>query len=160
MYLTDNPDKPKKYQISKESTNANTVIPAHGFLVVWCDKLETKEQLHASFKLASEGDELQLMAADGSWTDSFVYNSMNSDQTVGRYPDGSSNVVTMNVPTIAKANIAGSYSNEVPQPAPTGINEVTDEPRSAKIYNLQGQTVQGALSPGVYIQNGRKFIKK
>ena len=160
MYLTDNPDKPKKYQISKESTNANTVIPAHGFLVIWCDKLETKERLHASFKLAAEGDELQLMAADGSWTDSFVYNSMNSDQTVGRYPDGSSNVVTMNVPTIAKANIAGSYSNEVPQPAPTGINEVTDEPHSAKIYNLQGQTVQGALSPGVYIQNGRKFIKK
>ena len=40
MFLTDNPDKPKKYQISKGVSQASTVIPAHGYLIIWCDKLE------------------------------------------------------------------------------------------------------------------------
>ena len=124
MYLTDNPEKPTKYQISKESTSANTVIPPHGYLIIWCDKLETKDQLHAPFKLAAEGDELQLTAADESWTDRFVYAEMKADQTAGRYPDGYGDVYTMNVPTIARANIMSSYAVPVEQPVPTGVSDL------------------------------------
>ena len=52
MYLTDNMEKPTKYQITKGSTQANTIIPAHGYLIIWCDKRETSDQgLHASFKI-------------------------------------------------------------------------------------------------------------
>ena len=110
MYLTDNiEEKPKKYMISKNSTLASTIIPAHGYLVIWCDKESPLSQLHASFKIDAEGDELQLMAADESWTDRFAYPAHKSDQTVGRYPDGSNNIYVMNVPTIAKANLASSY---------------------------------------------------
>ena len=48
MYLSDNPAKPQKYRIPN-----GTVIPAQGYLVVWCDK-ESGEQLHASFKLENK----------------------------------------------------------------------------------------------------------
>ncbi len=163
MFLTDNPDKPKKYQISKGVSQASTVIPAHGYLVIWCDKLEPQSQLHASFKLDNEGDELQLMAADGSWTDRFVYAAHESDQTVGRYPDGSNQVYVMNIPTIAKPNIFSSYVVDVEQPVITGIREMMAEQLqdSERIYNLKGQAVrEGTLSSGIYIKNGRKFIKK
>ena len=163
MFLTDNPDKPKKYQISKGESQASTVIPAHGYLVIWCDKLEPQSQLHASFKLDNEGDELQLMAADGSWTDRFVYAAHESDQTVGRYPDGSNQVYVMNIPTIAKPNIFSSYVVDVEQPVITGIREMMAEQLqdSERIYNLKGQAVrEGTLSSGIYIKNGRKFIKK
>jgi len=165
MYLSDNPDeKPKKYQITSGMTHASTVIPPHGYLIVWCDKEEPIDQLHASFKLAAEGDELQLMAKDGSWTDRFVYAAHTSDQTVGRYPDGSNNVYVMNIPTIAKANIISSYVTDVEQPYSdvdtTGIREVMALEGDGKVYNLKGQTMQGTLAPGVYIKNGRKFIVK
>ena len=112
MYLTDNMDKPEKYQIS----GPNTIIPAHGYLIIWCDKLEPLSQLHASFKLGAGGDDLMLTAADGSWNDILTYPAHNADQTVGRFPDGSNNVYVMNIPTIAKANITSSYVTETEQP--------------------------------------------
>ena len=171
MYLTDNLDKPKKYQISKGNTQASTVIPAHGHLIIWCDKEEPLSQLHASFKIDADGDELQLMAADESWTDRFVYPAHKSDQTVGRYPDGGNQVYVMNVPTIAKSNLISSYAVDAPQHTPVGITDLmadasqlsisyqgdelvvrgsTDEtePLRVNIVNMAGQTVaQHSHSP-------------
>ena len=105
MYLSDDVAEPLKYQIAGPST----VIPAHGHLVVWCDKLEPETQLHAMFKLASVGGDVLLSDADGTLIDRFTYASMNEDQTAGRYPDGADEIFTMNVPTIERANITSSY---------------------------------------------------
>ena len=106
MYLSDNVNKPYKYQIQSPQS---TIIPAHGYLVVWCDKLEPESQLHASFKLDAEGGDVLLTAADDSWSDCLTYGPMKADETAGRYPDGADDVFTMNVPTIAKANLTSSY---------------------------------------------------
>ena len=95
---------------------ASTIIPAHGYLIVWCDKKDPLSQLHASFKIDASGDDLMLTAADGSWSDILTYPAHKSDQTVGRFPDGSNNVYVMNYPTIAKANITSSYVTDVEQP--------------------------------------------
>lgn len=127
MYLSDNPDKPRKYQISKGNSQANTVIEPHGHLIVWCDKLEPVTQLHASFRLAAEGGVVLLTAADESWTDRITYTGHQPDETVGRYPDGADEVFMMNVPTIAYSNITSSYVKPVDQPdVPTGITDITD----------------------------------
>ena len=102
-----------------------------------------------------------LTAADESWTDKLTYTAHNDDQTVGRYPDGSSQIYIMNIPTIAKANITSSYAVDVTNGSPTGISEImAQQPRSQQTYDLKGQVVQGTLKPGIYIRNGRKFVVK
>ena len=118
MYLTDDLQTLKKYKISKEQTTAQTRIPAHGRLVVWCDKLATTPQaLHASFKLAAEGGVVALSAADMSWTDSLRYAAHDGNHTVGRYPDGGSDVFLMDVPTIEQPNLASSYDQQLDEQA-------------------------------------------
>ena len=116
MFLTDNLEKMKKYQISKEGTGVVTTIAPRGKLIIWCDKLETTRQaLHAPFKLAAEGGLIALSAADMSWTDTLHYDAHDGNHTVGRYPDGANDIFLMNVPTIAQANILGSYDERVDQ---------------------------------------------
>lgn len=115
MYLTDNVNKPQKYQISKGEGMAETVIPPHGYLIVWCDKLEPVSQLHASFKLEADGGDVMLTAADGSWSDRLTYAVHRADETVCRYPDGGNEVFVTNTPSIAKTNIKTSYQMPVSQ---------------------------------------------
>ena len=129
MYISDDLKKPKKYQIANvQSPMVNgqsaTIIPAHGYLVIWCDKLTPLTQLHASFKLAAEGGDVVLTARDESWSDCLTYTAMNEDQSVGRYPDGASDVYAMNIPTISKSNIMSSYVTAVEQPYITGISDI------------------------------------
>lgn len=151
MYLTDNPEKPEKYQISKSNSQASTIIPAHGYLIIWCDKEEPLSQLHASFKLDNDGDELMLTAADKSWSDRFVYAAHTSDQTVGRFPDGSNNIYVMNVPTIEKSNITSTYLVPVEQADLTGIDIAQISNTKPQIYNLAGQPVTTPRRGACYI---------
>jgi len=171
MYLSDNPEKPQKYQITKGNSQASTVIPAHGHLVIWCDKENPVSQLHASFKLCAEGGNMLLTAADNTWSDKFTYPQLQSDQTAGHWPDGCGDVFVMNVPTIAKANIRSSYLKVVEQTDFTGIHDtMADETGGISlayhagslvisgntsgaaqifVHNLAGQTV-ATLTPDLF----------
>lgn len=118
-YITDNLDKPTKYQIEAASTidqTYSTVIPAHGFLVIWADKLDSQSQLHTTFKLDAEGGSVMLMAPDQSWRDTLNYVAHNGDQTVGVYPDGGSKMYVMTIPTIGESNRMNSYTMEFEEP--------------------------------------------
>ena len=161
MYLSDSPDNLRKYQIAKDKDGlTNTVIPAHGFLVVWCDKLKPQSQLHASFKLANEQADVLLTAADGSWTDRFTYSEMRSDETAGRYPDGCDQVVTMNIPTIACANIISSYAQPIVQPALDGIIDLAVSSGLDMRYVSGNLVISGAADDAVSVSvvslSGRK----
>ena len=171
MYLSDNEQKPLKYQISKGDSQASTTIPAHGYLIVWCDKLESRDQLHASFKLDADGGSVLLTAADESWSDRLVYTAHQADQTVGRYPDGGSDIFVMNVPTIAQSNISTSYLVPVEQGDVTGIDiaQISAPGSQISLYNLAGQPVITPQRGNCYIARytdaqGRvktvKFIQK
>jgi len=128
MYLSDNIAKPTKYKISKGSSTASTIIPAKGHKIVWCDKRDPKSQLHASFKLAAEGGDVMIMAADQSWADTLHYTVHDGNQTVGRFPDGTDSVYVMDVPTIERTNILSSYDSSYvyvdTAPTPDGIGDV------------------------------------
>ena len=115
MYLTDNKEKPTNYMITKGKTSARTVIAPHGYLVIWCDnkRATTNNGLHASFKIDGDGGLIQLMAADRSWTDVFNYPAHDARTTIGRYPDGCSQIYSMNMATIGKGNITSSYVTKV-----------------------------------------------
>lgn len=144
MYLSDNRDKLQKFQIpaAKEGDQFSTVIPAYGHYVIWCDKLESLTQMHASFKLAAEGDTLYLTAADGSWTDIFPYCEHKGEETVGRFPDGSANTYVMTKPTMAAANRLTSYSTAYTpdiSDITTGISEASARGMVMKVFYVDGR---------------------
>ncbi|MCQ2095691.1 MAG: CotH kinase family protein [Bacteroidaceae bacterium] len=125
LYLSDNVDKPQKYQIPASSIS--TLIEPFGFKVVWCDKLEAISQLHADFKLSNtDGSYVLLTSSDLSWADTLQYDAHNGDMTFGRYPDGNRTVFALNRPTIGTSNTITSYDTihtEVrPEPIPDAID--------------------------------------
>ena len=165
MYLSDNPDTPQKYRIAKPSvllSSAPTVIPAHGHLVVWCDKLEPLSQLHASFKLSDDGGDVLLTAADESWTDRLSYGAMKSDETAGRYPDGCREVITMNVPTICQSNRTSTYAVTIVQPDVSGISDLMADDMLGLRYRNGALLItaadDGAVSVTVSAIDGRRVF--
>lgn len=104
-FLSDKAENPLKYKISGGTKNANTIIPAHGYKIVWCDKKEPDTQLHASFKLDNaDGAFISITAADGSWSDHLEYKAQDRWYTFGRYPDGGDDVALLRRPTIDNPN--------------------------------------------------------
>ena len=160
MYLSDNLSKPEKFQIIDDGT-CSTVIPAHGHLVIWCDTLQNVSQLHANFKLTNKEKDKRnvlLTAADKSWADTLSYCVHTGYQSVGLFPDGSSNVYVMNRPTIGQTNVlttaALSYEEPKiePQPIPDTIEGV-DDTDMALHYKNRALTLEGVPYARVNIYN-------
>ena len=124
MYISDNLNKPLKYQIPTDGI-VNTVINPNGYIVIWADKLTPINQLHTSFKIGAEGGEVVLTSADETWCDTLVYAAHNGDYSIGLYPDGGVNAYIMNKPTIASTNVINSYSKLWDEPyIPNAIADV------------------------------------
>ena len=133
MYLSDNISKPEKYQIIDNGT-ASTVIPPHGHLIIWCDKQEGMNQLHADFKLSNaDSCSILLTAADKSWADTLTYCAHTGYQTVGLFPDGGSQLYVMERPTIGKSNTLTTSAIAYEEPKikepeiPDVVSNTTDE---------------------------------
>ncbi len=161
MYLTDNLNKLQKCQLSKGESTATTVIPARGYLMVWCDKRDSKRELHASFKLADNGGTVALSSADMSWTDSLSYPAHDAYHTVGRYIDGGNDIYLMSHPTIGKKNILTSYNEFVAHQTPTSIehNTVTSLSKMTMNYAsgqlfLHGQDTKATVE--IFTLGGQK----
>ncbi len=82
-HLSDEPNNPRKWAFP-----AGTVIPADGYLIVWCDEdgLATPG-LHASFKLSASGETLFLTdtdAAQNAILDSVTFSALAADEAFGR----------------------------------------------------------------------------
>ncbi len=110
MYLSDNVGKPQKYQISAQGSEASTIVPPFGRVVVWCDGSQPLNQLHAPFKLDNaDGASVLLQSEDGTWADRMDYSAQDRWQTYGRYPDGGVFESILVQPTIGKPNLLGTY---------------------------------------------------
>jgi len=120
LFLSDDVDDPLKYQIPS-STAYNTIVPAHGHLIVWADNLTPVSQLHASFKLSNSAGQMAVVtstdefkannatyfeahSAIADFADALFYDAHKGEQSVGRYPDGANDFYLMNRPTIEKTN--------------------------------------------------------
>ena len=145
MFLTDDPSEPEKYQITPplEGTGEAVIIPAHGYYIVWADKLDPLRQLHASFKLANNNEQsVTLTATDHSWSDCLTYQAHGGDESVGRYPDGGKRTYRMTRPSINATNTLTSYSEWL-----CGIDENFDE--ETFLDNIMApDEEQGAKSKG------------
>ena len=130
LYLTDNLTKAKKYQVPVDDARLNTIIPAHGFKVIWCDKKDNiGTDIHTNFKL--EGEEGVVMIAmygddDVEYADTLTYSQHDGIQSYGLFPDAGLSSITMNKPTPGSANICGSdiLQYMAPERFYTGINDV------------------------------------
>lgn len=131
MYISDNKEKPQKYQVPMNDVNLNTIIPSHGYKIIWCDKRDNiGADIHASFNLASEGGDIIITTS--TYTDMLHYDTHLGTQTFGRYPDGANDTYVMNIPTISKANMLSSYDTLyikpiTPEPEPDAIRSYTKE---------------------------------
>lgn len=170
LYLTDNPEKPMKYQIPVDSEKLNTIIPAHGYKIVWTDKQESlSDQLHADFKLDADSGMVMITAnpdvAHSSlftsafldeWTDSLNYTVMEKGQTIGRYPDGGMSTYLMTIPTIGKSNQLGLYS------APIWMNPIEVAIQAVEVDRVPDGTAQYFTISGTRIprpQPGVNIVK-
>lgn len=133
-YLSDNLAKPTKYQIEASSVEGGNIIPAHGHRVIWCATKRTRSgrDIYAPFKLDNaDGCCVLLTAPDQSWCDTLTYLAMNGDETCGLYPDGSSRVYLMQMPTIDQANRLTMYADLYdehaiePEPVPLGLRQIS-----------------------------------
>jgi len=150
MYLSDDTTVPQKYKITKGSSMASTIIPAHGYMVIWCDKLEPMNALHASFKLDGAGGSVSLQAADGSWQDMLTYPAHDGNTTIGRFPDGCSQIYSMTTPTINKANVLSSYTAYLYDGKATGIEQVEmAAPSELKLNHAAGDLIVRTMKTNV-----------
>ena len=87
---------------------AGYTIPPGGFLLVWADKKTPtgSGDLHVGFKLSKSGTSIALYRPDSNLVDSVTFGQQTSDISMGRYPDGSTNVYFMGVPTPRTNNAA------------------------------------------------------
>ena len=165
MYLSDKVNKPDKWQIGSDvadDASISTIIPAHGYRIVWCDKEVGIRDLHAPFKLENEDkSQVILTAADGSWSDTLTYCAHLPTETVGRYPDASRNVFVLTRTTIERTNQLTTIAAAVEQPIESAIQQVLSDDildDRYSIFDLNGSLVRegrGSLTQdlpsGVYI---------
>lgn len=103
-FVTDGgPGDPTKYELPE------VTIPARGFLVIWCDGLNTVEtQIHTNFSLSAAGEHLLLhYASEGEafTVDDHQYGQQSvAGASMGRSPDGEDNWILFTTPTPGAPN--------------------------------------------------------
>jgi hypothetical protein len=98
--LTSDLTDPGKFTIPQ-----GTIVPAGGFLLVWADEDNPADgQLHVNFKLSAGGESIGLFAPDGKTIDSVTFGPQQKDVSMGRSPNGSSNIQTLAVASPGSSN--------------------------------------------------------
>ena len=100
-FLTDDLGTPDKWAFP------NVVIPAGGFLLVWCDEDLDDGPLHADIKLSTGGESIGLFspASDGmQQLDAYTFGPQTEDVSEGRAVDGGSDWVFFQAPTPGQSN--------------------------------------------------------
>ena len=150
-------------------TFPDTSISANGYLIVWADKDDDQEGLHANFKLSASGETIYLSDPDTTIIDEIAFSEQTTDLSTGRYPNGTGEFVEME-PTFTTANQRGitsvcddNSSQQIPkiiqlsQNFPNPFNPVTtisfslpkEDKITLTIYNTLGQKV-AILADDVY----------
>lgn len=112
MYMTDNVEKPYKYQVPTDDEKLNTIIPAHGYKVIWCDKKENiGSAIHANFKLEGEEGTVMISKTEDDnvlYSDTLAYVQHDGTESYGRYPDAGFTLYKMSKMTPGASNICQS----------------------------------------------------
>lgn len=86
-FLSDNSENPEKWQFP-----VGTTIRANDYLIIWADKDEDQEGLHADFKLDRDGD--FIMLTEGTDViDSLTFGFQENNLTYSRIPNGTGDYI-------------------------------------------------------------------
>ncbi len=154
LFLSDDFTEPEKWPLPPV-----TLQPGE-YLLVWADDDEEQGQLHTSFKLDADGEELGLFASPALYSmpvDTVSFGSQTSDISRGRYPDGTGTWQLMAEPTPGEPNTGQPTEDPVWAVSRLRLDDVWPNPTVGPtcfrfslpcadharlvIYNLKGQEV-------------------
>ncbi|MCC6547254.1 CotH kinase family protein [Candidatus Sumerlaeota bacterium] len=154
-YLSDDVADPLRWQIPN-----GTTIASKGYLVIWADNEPTETGVHATYVLGLGGQTLGLFMnpSDGRvLVDYLTYPALSTDQSFGRFPDGSSTLTTSCTasPGTANVNVTPPCDDIGPRTPPalfvnefmaqnnsgTIVDEVGDSEDWIEIYNAEATEV-------------------
>lgn len=180
LHLSDTYSNASKYTFP-----SNTIIPAHGFLLLWADEnATTTSYLHCNFKLSASGEQLILTNAAGKLLDSLSFGAQGDDISYARCPNGTGPFAAA-LPTFNTSNCANGIHEEegqlpiivYPNPANAAITvefNNTKQHNTITLFNMIGEEIQSiqstkkseiintsALPVGLYFinVNGNQFQK-
>jgi len=122
MYLTNDPNNPKKYRIAKG--DPITKIPSRNYLVFYADNHPTRGILHLNFSL-EDTNYLAIYDVNGrTLLDEITYPPLKSNISYGRELDGSEKWVILDKTTPKANNFTGEIvtaGDEFVKMDPTGV---------------------------------------
>ena len=105
--ISDSISQPKKYTLPE-----GTVIPANGYLVIFCSGNEgftESGELHAPFGLRAYAEDVVFSSKRGTILDSYSYTVQETDYSMARVPDGTGEFAATAHPTPGYANDDAGY---------------------------------------------------
>ena len=133
-----------------------TVIDPNGYLLFWMDNELYQGSDHASFKLFNANHTVYLKSPTGTIIDFMAYPQTATDNSFGRYPNGSASFNLFTYPTPRENNDISSTKEN-----PAIMNALMGYPNPAKnqmqlnkiisyrLYSLDGKLVQSASQSNV-----------
>lgn len=165
-FLSDDSSEPDKWAFP------DTVIYAGDYLIVWADKDNEQEGLHADIKLSADGEMIVLSDNNLNLLDEIAFGPQKADTSTGRYPNGTGDFTEM-LPTFGmeNSNILTIIDNELtkgfelnqnfPNPfrSETNIELYLEEGSDVtlEVYSLFGQKV-ATLYSGDLASGKHSFI--
>jgi len=106
-YLSDDPAEPDLWVFPDVS------IPANGYLIVWADKDEQQDGLHADFKLSASGETILLSSPDLTVMDEITFGEQSPDLSMARIPNGTGEFTQMTPTFLAENKLISDDLNDV-----------------------------------------------
>lgn len=108
-YLSDDESNPLKWRIP-----SGISIPANGFMLFWCDDMNTGR--HTNFSLDSEGEDVVLSNSSGLLLDKITYPKQLTNISYGRITNGTGTWGYLSVPTSGGSNNAATATHQLTRP--------------------------------------------
>lgn len=99
--ITDDLSDPTKFTLS------GLALDPGGYLILWADGDVDDGDIHLSFKLSSDGEDLGLYTDAGVTVDALTYEAQATDYSAARVPNGSDTWVITDAPTPGASNGGG-----------------------------------------------------
>lgn len=126
---------------------SGTYIAPNGFYLFWHDSETYQGENHVNFKLPNSSNSVILRDPSGIVMDEFIYPNTPTDNSYGRFPNGSPTFASFTFPTPLRTNNLASdqtYNLDPLQAFPNPSNTIIHLNKKCdfQIFNLSGELIQ------------------